>query len=460
MIPGKQYRPEDFIRAAWRRRWMILAPVVLAAIATAIWSLRQPDEYRSETTLLIVPPSGGGNLVAGPEVVPIEDRLYTIRQQVVSHDRLVDLVNSADLYSDWRRAHPQADLAERMRRDVDIAIVKGNPRRIDGNFFKIAFVSTNPQTAAMVTNRLADLLVRENGDDRKNAARAAAVFIESQLDEARSKLEAQEAKVEAFRQRYASEQPSMLQSNLETIRRTETQLQNLELALSADRGQRLALESMIAAAQIPVPKGAAAEARRRPAEVSGASIGVQLDAARSDLKALELQLTSEHPDVIRAQRRIRELEERARAEGVPQSADGGLLSAAEVERRQRLQELLAELNLAPLAKAPAHTLSGGERRRVEITRALVVSPRFMLLDEPFAGIDPIAVTDIQKIIFHLKERGIGVLVTDHNVRETLRITDRAYIVHDGAIFRNGTPASLAADEEVRRIYLGADFRLD
>src|ERR671935_3159255 len=129
-------------------------------------------------------------------------------------------------------------------------------------------------------------------------------------------------------------------------------------------------------------------------------------------------------------------------------------------RRTRLCELLAELNLTPLARSPAHTLSGGERRRAEITRALVISPKFILLDEPFAGIDPIAVSDIQKIIFHLKERGIGVLVTDHNVRETLRITDRAYIVHNGVIFRSGTPDSLAADEDVKRIYLGADFRLD
>ena len=99
------------------------------------------------------------------------------------------------------------------------------------------------------------------------------------------------------------------------------------------------------------------------------------------------------------------------------------------------------MNLTPLAQAPAHTLSGGERRRAEITRALVISPKFILLDEPFAGIDPIAVTDIQKIIFHLKDRGIGVLITDHNVRETLRITDRAYIVHDGVIFKSGTPDS-------------------
>ncbi len=129
-------------------------------------------------------------------------------------------------------------------------------------------------------------------------------------------------------------------------------------------------------------------------------------------------------------------------------------------RRARLRDLLGELNLTPLARAPAHTLSGGERRRAEITRALVVSPQYILLDEPFAGIDPLAVIDIQKIIFHLKDRGIGVLVTDHNVRETLRITDRAYIVHGGVIFKSGTPVSLAADEDVRRIYLGPEFRLD
>lgn len=129
-------------------------------------------------------------------------------------------------------------------------------------------------------------------------------------------------------------------------------------------------------------------------------------------------------------------------------------------RRARVDDLLGELNLTHLAKSPAHTLSGGERRRVEITRALVISPSFILLDEPFAGIDPIAVADIQSIIFHLKKRGIGVLITDHNVRETLKITDRTYIVHDGEVFKSGTPTDLANDEDVKRIYLGADFRLD
>ncbi len=130
------------------------------------------------------------------------------------------------------------------------------------------------------------------------------------------------------------------------------------------------------------------------------------------------------------------------------------------EKHERLGSLLAELGLANKAKARAYTLSGGERRRAEITRALVTSPSFMLLDEPFAGIDPIAVGDIQKIIHHLKKRGIGILVTDHNVRETLKITDRAYIMNEGHIFRAGSPAELASDEEVRRVYLGEDFRLD
>lgn len=129
-------------------------------------------------------------------------------------------------------------------------------------------------------------------------------------------------------------------------------------------------------------------------------------------------------------------------------------------RQARLSSLLSELGLTHLARSRAYTLSGGERRRVEITRALVNQPKFILLDEPFAGIDPIAVSDIQKIVVHLKDRGIGVLVTDHNVRETLKITDRAYIVHDGTVFRSGTPEELAADADVRRIYLGADFRLD
>ncbi|MGC8763920.1 MAG: LPS export ABC transporter ATP-binding protein [Acidobacteriota bacterium] len=130
------------------------------------------------------------------------------------------------------------------------------------------------------------------------------------------------------------------------------------------------------------------------------------------------------------------------------------------ERERRVEEALQDLNVERLRRSPAYTLSGGERRRVEIARAMVLSPKFFLLDEPFAGIDPIAVADIQSIILKLKEKGIGVVVSDHNVRETLKITDEAYIISDGAIFRHGSPGELARDTEVRRVYLGEGFSLD
>ena len=133
------------------------------------------------------------------------------------------------------------------------------------------------------------------------------------------------------------------------------------------------------------------------------------------------------------------------------------LDLSHAERNRRLAELLAELQLSHMAKARAYSLSGGERRRAEITRSLVVSPSYILLDEPFAGIDPLAVIEIKKIIRHLQSRGIGVMVTDHNVRETLHITDRAYIINDGKIFRAGAPQDLASDPEVRKVYLGENF---
>ncbi len=129
------------------------------------------------------------------------------------------------------------------------------------------------------------------------------------------------------------------------------------------------------------------------------------------------------------------------------------------QRQEQLEELLNLLGLTHLRKHLAYTLSGGERRRLEIARALVISPKFMLLDEPFSGIDPITVLEIQKIVRGLKAAGIGVLITDHNVRETLRVTDRANIIHNGKIFRSGTPQELEADPEVRRIYLGDHFQL-
>lgn len=139
-----------------------------------------------------------------------------------------------------------------------------------------------------------------------------------------------------------------------------------------------------------------------------------------------------------------------------------VLEAVEPDRRKReeqLDALLDEFSITRLRKSPSIALSGGERRRCEIARALAGRPNFMLLDEPFAGIDPIAVGDIQDLVMHLKQRGIGVLITDHNVRETLSLIDRAYIIHSGQVLMEGSPEEIIASPEVRRLYLGEDFRL-
>ena len=129
------------------------------------------------------------------------------------------------------------------------------------------------------------------------------------------------------------------------------------------------------------------------------------------------------------------------------------------QRRERLEELLSEFSIEHLRRAPALALSGGERRRVEIARCLAANPRYLLLDEPFAGVDPISVGDIRALVADLKNRGIGVLVTDHNVRETLEIVDRAYILHEGRVLMSGTPDEVVQNENVRRVYLGDSFRI-
>jgi lipopolysaccharide export system ATP-binding protein len=135
------------------------------------------------------------------------------------------------------------------------------------------------------------------------------------------------------------------------------------------------------------------------------------------------------------------------------------LPIKKAERMRRLDGLLDELDISNIRKSMGYQLSGGERRRVEITRALVTEPKFMLLDEPFAGIDPIAVADLQRIVKKLKDKGLGVLITDHNVRDTLSITDRSYVMYEGSIKRSGSAGELAEDSEVREIYLGESFRL-
>ena len=173
---------------------------------------------------------------------------------------------------------------------------------------------------------------------------------------------------------------------------------------------------------------------------------------------MEMEITTRHFQLGDDQREAIEATFEKLERFCPRPIESLKLTAA--ERARRLDELLNELGVAHLAKHKAYSLSGGERRRVEISRSLVISPFFILLDEPFAGIDPKAVQDIRTLIMQLRDKGIGILITDHNVRDTLKTVNRAYIIKEGEIFRHGSPSELAEDEEVRQIYLGNDFSLN
>jgi lipopolysaccharide export system ATP-binding protein len=179
---------------------------------------------------------------------------------------------------------------------------------------------------------------------------------------------------------------------------------------------------------------------------------------------LEGEEITEMPMYLRARRGIGYLPQEASIFR-RMSVEENLLSVLELQAispavaGERCADLMREFGLSRVAATRGYALSGGERRRAEIARALASNPRFMLLDEPFAGIDPIAVAELQRLVARLREKGLGVLITDHNVRETLQITDRAYIISQGRIFRHGTPLDLASDPEVRRVYLGENFRL-
>ena len=256
---------------------------------------------------------------------------------MVSHSRLLELAESTGLYQDWRKAHPTGDVAERVRKDVSIEIVKGNPRRVDGTFFKIGFVSTNPQTAAMVTNRLAELFIKENAVDRENAAKAAATFIETQLNEARAKLESQESKIEDYRERFANELPTTLSSNMEA-RRTETQLRCSRPPSVPIKGSGSSRKHD-RRAQTPAPPGAANK-HATALRICPTRRSARARRARSDLKASIAAPWSTR----RGSRATQDRRDRERASAkVCRRVRRRSPPPAEIDRRQRLQQLQAQM---------------------------------------------------------------------------------------------------------------------
>ncbi len=343
MIPGRKYTPQDFASILWRRKWLLVVPFVVCSVATFFAARTLPNRYKSETLILVVPQRVPESYVKSTVTARIEDRLQTITQQILSRTRLERIIQDFDLYAKERRTAIMEDVVEKMRRDIDILVIKGDS-------FRITYTGDEPRTVMQVTQRLASLFIDENLRDREMLAQGSFQFLESQLDDSRRRLIEHEKKLEEYRRRHSGELPTQLPSNLQVIQNTQMQIQALTESVARDHDRRLMLER--ATADASSPEAAAVAAVIAPAAAGDTLVGTagqQLEGARQALRQLELRLKPEHPDVVRMKRTIANLEQKADAEAAlraltPNASPAVAIAPAELSRQNRLKELKTELD--------------------------------------------------------------------------------------------------------------------
>jgi protein tyrosine kinase modulator len=329
MLPGKVYKPEDVLQALRSRIWVLLLPFAITAAATAVIVHRLPDQYRSETVILVVPQRVPESYVRSTVTTRIEDRLQSLVQQILSRTRLERIVKDFDLYAKERQTGIMEDVIEQMRKDIGVEVLRGDS-------FRISYVGDNPRMVMRVTERLASLFIEENLRDREVLADDTNQFLEAQLEDARRRLLDQEKKVEGYRRAYAGQLPSQLESNLQVLRSGESQLATIADSLDRDRERHLLLERQL---------GDLEQQPEDPPVVPPSGVlspSQQLDKLKDTLRAMQLRLKPDHPDVQRLSRAIRELEQKI-------ADDGGTVedapSTRELARRKRIDDLRAELEM-------------------------------------------------------------------------------------------------------------------
>lgn len=310
MIPGKRYTPHDILRIAMRRKWLLLVPLVVAAIGVIGLLKYLPNQYRSETLILVVPQRVPESYVRSTVTAHIEDRLQSIREQILSRTRLERIINDFDLYHGARSVMLLEDVVAFMRRQVTVDMVRGDA-------FRVAYVAEEPVVAQKVTERLASLIIEENLRDREVLAEATNQFLDTQLEDARSRLEEREKQLEIYRRQHSGELPTQVGSNMQALQTLQVQVQGLSDSVGRDRDRLATVDRAIADLPNRVATGTL-QVDGKPVEpakdADGLAIGsatVRLASAREALRALELKFKPEHPDVIRMKSIVRELEGKA-----------------------------------------------------------------------------------------------------------------------------------------------------
>jgi polysaccharide chain length determinant protein (PEP-CTERM system associated) len=344
VIPGKKYKPEDFLEMAWRRRWFILLPLLATAVGTFIWAQSLPNVYRSEATVLIIPAQVPTNLVKSTITDTLQKRLNLVKEQILSRARLEQMIEEFDLYKADRKRLLMEQIVEQMRKDANVTVPKTGRKQVPG-YFVVSFDSEDPQKAMLVAERLASLFVKENLVNRNNQTDATSQFLQSQVDEALRRLKEHDAKLETFKRANAGRLPDEVKTNLQMIENARQDIQSEIDGINRDKDRQLTLERNIAdemalgpiANQKPGQKGS----------TSGQSAAQELEAAKAALATLQLRLKPEHPDVRMAKANIAELEKKVAAEALQQPVSEGApttaLSSADAQRALRVSKLKTEV---------------------------------------------------------------------------------------------------------------------
>jgi protein tyrosine kinase modulator len=372
MLPGKAYKPEDYLRMVWHRKWFVVVPTVLIATGTYFWSASLPNRYSSATTIAVVPQRVPTSFVKPTVSKNVGQRLNSIQQEILSRSRLERLIEEFKLYPEERKTLIMEDIVESMRRrDIKVRMARRN-RGDSPDSFTVAFEYTQPRVAMQVAERLGSMFVQANLQEREVLADSTSQFLDSQLEDSRRRLAEHEQKLAEFRKQHFGQLPGQMQSNLQMLQVTQNQIQANTDATNRDRDRLAGIENQIGGvasgaiavgddpeeSSTPTESTEAAGTAAKPGEAGegrkAQTATQQLANAKANLKGLELRLKPTHPDVIRAKRTIEELEVRAAEE----AKNGGGNPAAR----------LSPARLANLQKEADQLRRSLERRRVEDER--------------------------------------------------------------------------------------------
>jgi polysaccharide chain length determinant protein (PEP-CTERM system associated) len=341
VLPGRKYLPEDFLRIAIRRKWLILVPLVVVSVATVLVTRSLPDEYRSETTILVVPQRVPESYVRSTVTDRIGDRLQSLKEQILSRTRLERIILDLNLNPTERSPSQMEDLVGRMRGNIKVETVRGDA-------FTVSYVSRDPQTAQVVAERLALLFIKENVREREVLADGTSEFLQVQLDEARGRLIEQEKKLEEYRLSHAGELPTQASSNLQALQNAGVQLQAVVDATNRDLDRRSILDRQLADLLAPeaiVQPSVPPDSDNAQTPAAALTPGEELVQARARLQSLEARLTADHPDVRRLRKRAAQLEQQIAALPAPGvTAPAPVVrSTADLLRERRIRDTRSDL---------------------------------------------------------------------------------------------------------------------